>query len=103
MKDIYKVVKYFKKLRGLFIYDQLHDTALTEQTIVEYATSFWTRCDTLRKIGFYIRDPFLMAEKRVSLLFIDVCIKMTTKLLLENRSGGDWNCFVGHINIHTFM
>ncbi|KJA17321.1 hypothetical protein HYPSUDRAFT_57762 [Hypholoma sublateritium FD-334 SS-4] len=61
--DLYKIVKSFKQLERLFIYDQFHDLALTRGVILQYARSFWNRCATLRKIGFYVCDPFLMVEK----------------------------------------
>lgn len=68
--DLYKIVKSFKQLERLFIYDQFHDFALTREVILQYARSFWNRCGTLRKIGFYVCDPYLMVEKTVSMLKI---------------------------------
>ena len=65
--DLYKIVKSFKQLERLFIYDKLHDFSLTREVILQYARSFWNRCGTLRRIGFYVCDPFLMVEKTVSL------------------------------------
>ncbi|KAF9483660.1 hypothetical protein BDN70DRAFT_873499 [Pholiota conissans] len=68
ISDLCRAILQFKRLERLYICDQENKLSLDQSTILYYAELFWTRCPCLRRIGFYICDPYLMVERIVRIL-----------------------------------
>jgi hypothetical protein len=59
----------FCHLERLFIYDEVHMQEATTRTLFQLAKSLFAGCSTLKKIGFYVCDPYVTVEKIVSARF----------------------------------
>ena len=59
----------FRHLERLFIYDEVHTQEATARSLFRLAKSLFEGCSTLKKIGFYLCDPYVTVEKIVSSRF----------------------------------
>ena len=59
----------FRHLERLYIYDEVHTQESTARSLFQLAKSLFEGCSTLKKIGFYLCDPYVTVEKIVSARF----------------------------------
>lgn len=59
----------FRHLERLYIYDEVHTQESTARSLFQLAKSLFEGCSTLKKIGFYLCDPYVTVEKIVSAHF----------------------------------
>jgi hypothetical protein len=62
-KDLRAALKTFHHLERLYIYDELHDLETTTRSLFRLAKSLFKGCKTLKRISFYLCDPFVVVEK----------------------------------------
>lgn len=62
-KDLKEALKTFSHLERLYIYDEIHMEEATTRSLFQLAKAMFEECSTLKKIGFYLCDPYVTVEK----------------------------------------